>query len=473
MFGAKRRRELREALERSRNNVAQSCVGSVAETDTTEGIGRLDQSGSNDPKPGSSEPTWPKLTKNNSTCSFVCHSGAHVCSLDVDRGCPSCQRTCHADCRDVLCEFVPCGICLSMYVVTHIDSDVCRECQLSGVCHTCGVEGCWSSSPSCVEPRADLGSDILHEKEKPRAFWNLGSSCWMNSAVQALMAPVAFKRILTALWQNLRDDFRQELGCAAGIPQHQREAAAPLTSHQVRLSATLSSAHVAPRLEPLCPALFTEIFYKGVQDDAAEFVRWVLHPRDSPSLSQVLEGRMDQVLTCNNTACKHPRETTSEYYGSLTLPLRTAGGEVFGSVQEAVDKYMPDETVALDEICQCGRNDGYTKTHSFIVFPKVLVVFLNRWAGHHRADAVLHSIKASPTLSFRGTFYRLCASVCHLGPNPNSGHYVTVARHPTELGDWWLYDDSRLSLATPEQVTTMCIYDFWGPMQCYVLMYER
>ena len=173
---------------------------------------------------------------------------------------------------------------------------------------------------------------------------------------------------------------------------------------------------------------------------------------------------MDQSLTCNNPACHHSREIAGENFASLSLPLHTAEGQSFSTVQEAVDDYMPDEEVELDEACRCGANVGYTKKHTFVAFPRVLVVYLNRWAGHQASDAVLHSIVANRTLLFRGTFYRLCATVCHLGDRPDSGHYVTVARHPTDLGEWWLYDDSRCSMATPEQISTMCTYAFWG--QC-------
>ena len=185
---------------------------------------------------------------------------------------------------------------------------------------------------------------------------------------------------------------------------------------------------------------------------------------------------MDQSLTCSNSACNQSRdEVRCEDFTSLLLPLRTAGRTCFGSVQEAVHNYMPDEKIELAEVCsRCGRNWGYTKTHKFVDFPRVLVVYLNRWAGHEISNAILHSIEASRTLSFRGTNYTLCASVCHLGARPDSGHYVTVARHPTEFGDdWWLYDDSRCSLATPEQVSTMCTYKSFGAMQCYVCVYEK
>ena len=183
---------------------------------------------------------------------------------------------------------------------------------------------------------------------------------------------------------------------------------------------------------------------------------------------------MNPSRKCKNPACNSPPvHMAGEYVNPLSLPLRNSAGVSFGSVQAAVDAYMPDETVTLDEVCQCGVKCGYTKTNKVVVFPKVLVVFLNRWTGHERSDAILQSIHASPTLIFRGTFYRLCASVCHLGSSPNSGHYVTVARHPTENGDWWLYDDPCCSRATPEQVATMCKYKGWGAMQCYVLLYER
>ena len=98
---------------------------------------------------------------------------------------------------------------------------------------------------------------------------------------------------------------------------------------------------------------------------------------------------------------------------------------------------------------------------------------LNRWANGHSEGGLLHPVAASRELRLREVQYTLCATVVHLGDSLRSGRYIALARHRTKDADWWLYDDVRRTIATPEQVATTCAYQGMGPMQSYVLFYER
>ena len=430
---------------------------------------------------GAAEPSTADPDKIGGQC--ACTAAAHLCSFDLEDGCPSCFQTCHADCTSHLCRYSACAMCLSMSVAAHVGSDLCKEVQCRSGCHSCGQQGCWISSSACparVQAETDDIQLIHFEGEKPRAFYNAlhevggAGSCWINAALQALLNPPAFKRILEQLWCETSSPTRAQLHQISGV--HRRIAAAvveapPLLNHQDRLSATLCAAHTAPRTEAMTPYLFTDVFYEGVQDDAAELISRLLHPTEAPLLFEAVRGRMDQFLECTNLACKHSRPTEGERFASLQLPLRTLEGVCVQSVQEAVDAYMPPEIVHIREPCaHCGSTE-FLKTHAVVHWPKVLIIFLNRWDGH--GAAIIHSIEASTTLNFKGAAYNLCATVCHLGPAPDAGHYVALAWHATNHGEWWLYDDARRTIATDQQVTTLCGYRHWGPMQCYVLIYER
>ncbi len=299
-----------------------------------------------------------------------------------------------------------------------------------------------------------------------------GGSCWINSGVQALFAPTAFKESLATLWSEMPSAVREQLyGLATG---NVREVASPLIPHQARLAASFCLAHTAPRTEPFHLYLFADAFYVGAQDDAAELLARVLHPDQSPALTAALRGRMDQFLECLSATCRHKRPTEGEDFHSLQLPLRSGEGMVMQSVQEAVDSHMPAETVDLREPCpRCNTGNRFRKTHEVTSFPRVLVIYLNRWTGHRLEDAILQPIYANALIRFKGKTYAMCAVVSHLGPSPRGGHYVAVTRHTTGHGQWWLYDDDRRVIATDEQVSTLCTYQHWGAMQSYVLMYER
>jgi len=417
----------------------------------------------------------------------LCTRDCHRCNSDVDLGCSSCSWTCHNDCTSSLCNFTPCSFCLSLGKQTYADSPVCMRLQQTKGCHRCGTPGCWSSSESC--PSRRHGLEIPYHGEKPSAFHNIirqrpgGGSCWINSALQALLSPLCFKEALSKLWVKLSKADREDLyrhTSPRGI-ENVRQDVSLRYFHQDRLAATLCYAHTAKRTEPFHPYLFTDWFYKDVQNDAAEFISRVLFPEHVPALSALLRGRMDQSLTCTNLECQHRRLSEGEPFTSLQLPLQNEHGVLLHTVQDAVAAYMPDEMVHLDERCSrcaaascaAASDFNFWKTHSVTEFPRVLVISLNRWAGFRQEDALLHPIEVSTTLNFKGCQYGLCACVSHLGDSPHGGHYVAVARHVTSHGEWWLYDDDRRVIAKDEQVSTMCSYRGWGSMQSYILVYER
>jgi len=408
-----------------------------------------------------------------------CSKQNHTCPFDESKGCPSCFRTCHDDCSSELCEVMPCPQCFSVSVATCYDSPLCIEIQNADGCHACHRVGCWSSCNSCPKHKAEpsaVTEGIPFQNEKPRAFYNMmrerlgGGSCWINSALQVLLSPMSIKVALGRHWQSLNLTMQQQLlrriGNAGEAPV--------ILNNQDRLAATFYSVNMPPRTEPLFPYLFTDSFYNDDQDDAQGFITRVLYPRAVPTLWELIRGRMDQCLECADARCGFARESEGENFGSLQLPLRTAQNTVVQTVQQALDGYMPDEMVELNEPCRnCKRSNIYWKRHKISHYPHVLIISLNRWDGVREEDALLHSIAVTETVRFRDITYNLCGVVCHLGLSPHGGHYVAVTRHVTNNGEWWLYDDNFRVIASMEQVRTTCSYQDWGPMQSYVCFYEK
>ena len=90
-----------------------------------------------------------------------------------------------------------------------------------------------------------------------------------------------------------------------------------------------------------------------------------------------------------------------------------------------------------------------------------------------RSAGAMHTVIVDLDLEWIGQSYRLQSVVNHLGPAIDTGHYVAVTRHPTSRSEWWLYDDTTVSPASMEEVTSCASLQGWGPMQSYVLFYER
>ena len=84
-----------------------------------------------------------------------------------------------------------------------------------------------------------------------------------------------------------------------------------------------------------------------------------------------------------------------------------------------------------------------------------------------------HPVATTEVLEFQGHVYELRSVVVHLGDSVESGHYITLAKHETDTGSWWLYNDSERKEASPEQVATTVGYRSWTVMKSYILFYEK
>ena len=108
--------------------------------------------------------------------------------------------------------------------------------------------------------------------------------------------------------------------------------------------------------------------------------------------------------------------------------------------------------------------------------PPVLRLQLNRWNSADASGALLHPVEANEIVTFHGQAYVLQSVVVHLGDRPNSGHYIAIARHATDHGTLWLYDDARRVIASPDQIRTTALYPMgrdYLQMKAYVLFYTR
>ena len=150
-------------------------------------------------------------------------------------------------------------------------------------------------------------------------------------------------------------------------------------------------------------------------------------------------------------------------------------------VQTAFDAYLADEPVDYELACRQCQHKKYNKGYRATVFPQVLVLTLKRFKFVTLAPGVYdgphginHPVETKAVLDFQGQTYDLRSVIGHVGPSIHAGHYFAVARHVTDTGTWWLYNDAERREATPEQVSTV------GPwlrtnvqMKSYVLFYEK
>ena len=110
---------------------------------------------------------------------------------------------------------------------------------------------------------------------------------------------------------------------------------------------------------PFIPFLHADKYYKGIQEDAAEFLIRILGTREQvPAIYPLMKGVVAQTLRCLRRDCRHAHASLEEESHALFVSTRSEDGAVlFNTVQQAVDADQSFITrVTLDDkIClSCG-----------------------------------------------------------------------------------------------------------------------
>ena len=114
-----------------------------------------------------------------------------------------------------------------------------------------------------------------------------------------------------------------------------------------------------------------------------------------------------------------------------------------------------------------------------VAFPQILVLTLKRFknvqleTGRYAERCVQHQVTPTEVLDFQGHLYDLRSVIVHFGESNHSGHYIALAKHETDTGTWWLYNDNERREAKREQIATADSFRHYGQMKSYVLFYEK
>ena len=351
--------------------------------------------------------------------SSTCTSDYHICNVDWNNGCTACGRTCHTDCESILCEFEPCGLCLSNNVATPENSTVCIEMQRYRTCHACGIVNCWQTSDMCV---FSLQNVIDHDHTTPRGFYNAGNSCFINAAIQALFGSVVIRTTLCNLWRSLSGPEREVLKKITTTNIHTYN-----NRHDELLAGTLWAAYSKTAADPFLPIGLLRKFYHGVQEDVGEFLLKLIDLNTCPSLWFVTSGCQEEFLSCPDS---HRHLIRAEDFGVLSLPVLKHGGRVVRSVQEALNEYTLPEAVYVTKPCSevgCHQANHFMKSQILNRAPKVLVLYLVRMRGREDfvSNEIFNPIEANVDLNWYGRHFKLCAVVSHLGSLEDSNGGVT------------------------------------------------
>ncbi|XP_077064688.1 ubiquitin carboxyl-terminal hydrolase 2a isoform X2 [Siphateles boraxobius] len=327
---------------------------------------------------------------------------------------------------------------------------------------------------------------------------NLGNTCFMNSILQCLSNTQSLRDYC------LHNSHRRDLNNNSRTNTALMEEFAKLIQTMWTSS---SSEAVSPSEFKTQIQRFAPRFVGYNQQDAQEFLRFLLdglhnevnrvtvrprgHVEDFDHLSDeekgkkmwakyleredskivdLFVGQLKSSLTCSECGyCS----TVFDPFWDLSLPISKGYGEV--SLMDCMRLFTKEDVLDGDEKPTCYRCKARRRcTKKFTVqkFPKILVLHLKRFS-----EARIRTSKLSTFVNFpmkdldlrefasdrsSSVVYNLYAVSNHSGTTMG-GHYTAYCCNP-ENGEWYTYNDSRVTPMSTSQVRSS---------DAYVLFYER
>lgn len=331
---------------------------------------------------------------------------------------------------------------------------------------------------------------LLHHKRKyggPLGLKNLGNSCYLNSVLQCLTyTPPLANFCLNNLHSSSCD--------VTSEPDKKRDCPFCILEKRIVRSLSIDLTLDSPAKIVNCLRIFAEHFKCGRQEDAHEFLRYVIDACHNTCLR--LKKLQQQRVR------KNINGSVGESFGGNTIVKEIFGGSLqsqvkclscgtesnkvddimdicleisnCSSVKDAMKRFFEAEILDGNNKYKCERCKKLVaakKQMSILQAPNVLVVQLKRFEGIFggKIDRVVAFEEILVLSSFMCKAsqdphpeYSLFATIVHSGFSPESGHYYAYIKDA--MNRWYCCNDSYVTLSTLQEVLSE---------KAYILFFSR
>lgn len=322
---------------------------------------------------------------------------------------------------------------------------------------------------------------LLHQKRKsgpPLGFRNTGNSCYLNSVLQCLTYTPPLANFCLNFYHSSSCDFAAE---------PKRECPFCILEKRIVRSLCTDITLDTPAKMNNCLRLFAEHFRSGRQEDAHEFLRYVIdachntclrlkklqqlqQQRKSGSgnegfgggtvVKEIFGGALQSQVKC--LSCGVESNKVDEIM-DMSLDVLNSS-----SLKECLQKFFQAETLDGNNKykCEnCNKLVAARKQMSLLQAPNILVIQLKRFEG-------IFGGKIDKTIAFEEVLvlssymckaskekhaeYNLFGTIVHSGFSPDSGHYYAYIKDA--MGRWYCCNDSYIKLSNLQEVLSEKVY---------------
>ncbi|KAJ0733458.1 putative ubiquitinyl hydrolase 1 [Helianthus annuus] len=324
---------------------------------------------------------------------------------------------------------------------------------------------------------------LLLKKRKnapPLGFRNLGNTCYLNAVLQCLTYTPPLANFC------LR---RQHSASCDSLPQQDKKNNCPFCLLETRIARSLSVDLLLDTPGKFIGGLkiFAEHFCVGRQEDAHEFLRYVIDACHTTSLRLKKLQQQKRKLVSNGGGDSISGSTVVKeiFGGALQSQVKclACGNESnkvdeimdisidvvnSSSIKEAFQKFFQPEILDGNNKYKCESCKmlvAARKQMSILQAPNILVIQLKRFEGIYGRkidkeiafeEVLVLSSFMCKTSQDPHPEYKLFATIVHSGCSPDSGHYYAYIKDA--FGRWYCCNDSYVSVSSLEEVFSEKVY---------------